>query len=273
MMLRCGISNGLKMLLSVLGALWMLPAMAQSGPLPAAMALSYKVGPGDIIKISVLGSTAYDATVEVRTDGTIPVNEVGAVDVQGLSTTDIAFRLASEFRRNGILINPIVNILVQEYRSHTVVVLGSVAKPGEYPLDRSNLRLTDILARAGAQLGVGGGTIRIRDAGGAQHDIVAMQVINGLVDPAIQPGDTVVVSDAATFYISGEVQKAGSYSIEPGLTYGQAVALAGGVTSRGARKSLKVTRTLADGTKKIVRVKEQDVVLPRDLISVGARIF
>jgi len=246
------------------------PAVAQDATAQAAV---YQVGGGDVLNISVYGTTAYNTVVQVATDGQIPVNELGNVQVGGLSPAQIASKLAAEFKDAGILVDPVVNVLVQEYRSRKVSVFGSVARPGEYILDRTGLKLTDVLARSGAQLGRGAGVIQITDGAGNRTELPALRVMTGELDRLARADEIIMVADAPTFFILGEVRNPGAYPIEPGLTVEQAVALAGGLTPRGARNKLKVTRTGQDGDEVTTEAKRGDDVQPRDLIRVGARIF
>ncbi len=245
-------------------------AVAQNA---AAQESVYQVGGGDVLNISVYGTTAYNTVVQVATDGQIPVPELGNVQVGGLSPAQISAKLATNFQAAGILVDPVVNVLVQEYRSRKVSVFGAVARPGEYILDRTGLKLTDVLARSGAQLGRGSGVIQITDATGHRTELSALGVMTGELDRLAQPDEIIMVADAPTFFILGEVKNPGAYPIEPGLTVEQAVALAGGLTPRGARNKLSVTRTGQDGDEVTTDAKRGDDVQPRDLIRVGARIF
>jgi polysaccharide export outer membrane protein len=264
--------RGLFVFLAALAALLTVhhgPALAQTSvdqPI-------YQVGPSDVLKITVYGTDAYNADVQVSAEGTIPVNEIGEIAVGGLAPAQIAAKLAGEFRSRGILIDPVINVVIAEYRSQKVSVLGNVSRPGEYILDRSGLKLTDVLARSGAILGKGAGIVRITNANGTQTDLPAIKVMSGELDRAAQPNDTILVTEAPTFFILGEVQRPGSYPIEPGLTMERAIALAGGLTPRGSRSKLRVTRTNAAGRETSAKAKGEDEVLPSDLIRVGSRIF
>src|SRR3546814_10332454 len=64
-------------------------------------------------------------------------------------------RIAHALKTLGVFLQPSVNVLVTEYRSKTVAVLGAVSKPGEIALDRQGLTIADVLARAGATFGSG----------------------------------------------------------------------------------------------------------------------
>lgn len=233
---------------------------------------SYQVGPGDILTVTVYRAPDYNGVVEVAEDGTIVLNAVGRVKAAGMTPAQVGAEIARRLQSGGIFREPLVNVLVQTYRSRTVSVLGAVAKPGEYPLDRGGMTMTDILARAGATLGVGGGTVRLLRKDGSQQELAADRVLSGSVNQLLQPHDTLIVTESATFYVSGEVQRPGSYPLEPGLTMERAIALAGGVTQRGARSRLKVTRH-AGAADELFRAKLQDPVKPHDLITVGARLF
>jgi polysaccharide export outer membrane protein len=248
-------------------------AAAQQATAPTIAAdASYQVGPGDILTVTVYRAPDYNGIVEVAEDGTIVLNAIGRVKAAGMTPARVGNEIARRLQSGGIFRDPLVNVLVQTYRSSTVSVLGAVAKPGEYPLDRGGMTITEILARAGATLGVGGGTVRLLHKDGTQQDLAADQVLAGSTNERLQPHDTLIVTESATFYVSGEVQRPGSYPLEPGLTMERAIALAGGVTLRGARSRLKVTRH-AGAVDEMLRAKPQDPVKPRDLITVGARLF
>jgi len=247
---------------------------AQLPPSPAARPASgdYRVGPGDILKVTVYRAPEYDSAVQIAADGTIAISVIGAVKVAGLTPAAIAAEIAKRLQDGGIFRNPVVNILVQEYRSRTVAVLGNVSKPGEFPLERGDLRISDLLARAGAVVGEGMGIVRLTDPNGKIDERRMVDVISGRSDGIASPGTTIFVSTPAIFYISGEVQRSGSYPIEPGLTVGRAIALAGGLTPRGSRKKVKITR-LTNGAEERIPAKDDMPIQPKDLVMIGARIF
>ncbi|MEE4450780.1 polysaccharide biosynthesis/export family protein [Novosphingobium resinovorum] len=233
---------------------------------------SYVVGTGDVLSVTVYRAPDYSSVVEVGEDGTIVLSLIGKVKVDGLTPPGIGDAVAARLREAGIFRDPVVNVLVQSYRSRTVSVLGAVGKPGEYPLERGQIRISEMLARSGAILGLGGGSIHLMRSDGSQRTIPAADVLSGGVDLVLAPQDTLIVNPAPSFYISGEVQKAGSYTVEPGLTIGRAIALAGGLTPRGSRSRVRITRQ--DGEEeRTFKAKEGEDVAPKDLIVVGSRLF
>jgi len=74
------------------------------------------------------------------------------------------------------------------------------------------------------------------------------------------------------FYITGEVQRPGSYPFVPGLDVRQAIAIAGGTTRRANSTSFAVTR--GTGADRVEEVLDLDsLVEPDDTIDVGRRWF
>ncbi|MDO6416069.1 SLBB domain-containing protein [Sphingomonas sp. BIUV-7] len=233
----------------------------------------YRVGPGDILKVTVYRAPDYDSVVQVAEDGTIPFSVIGNVKISGMTPSRVAALLEQGLRDGGIFKSPVVNVLVQEYHSKTVSVLGNVSKPGEYSLERGGLRLSDLLARAGATLGEGTGNVSITRPDGATENLVASDIVSGKHDRVAVAGETILIGVPPVFYISGEVQRSGSYPIEPGLTVGRAIALAGGLTPRGSRNKIKITRRKSNQDEASVKAKSSDPIVAKDLVVVGSRIF
>jgi polysaccharide export outer membrane protein len=83
---------------------------------------------------------------------------------------------------------------------------------------------------------------------------------------------TVQVSNYASFYIRGEVKKPGEFPYKPGLTLGDAVALAGGYTYR-ADESRAFVRSTGTGAE-IARPLDIDPpIAPGDNIRIPERFF
>jgi polysaccharide biosynthesis/export protein len=238
---------------------------------PAADTTTYHVGPRDILAVSVYGSPAYTGDVEVAVDGTIPVAEVGPVAVEGRTVKEIGDTLAQQFKSKGILINPIINVRVQQYRSQSVSVLGRVNRQGALFLDHTGYRLSDVIARAEGISGPGGAIVQVTRADGTRIDVPA-SMMTGAMDIKIQGGDSILVVQP-TFAIDGEVQRPNNYDLIQDFTVARAVALAGGLTPRGSRKRIKITRIGENGVRREMQAKPGDPVMPGDIIMIGARIF
>jgi polysaccharide export outer membrane protein len=151
-----------------------------------------------------------------------------------------------------------------------------VNKPGRYPLDAINVRLTDVLATAGGVAGTGSDMVTIVSTGNRKVDVdLAAMFRNGDLtkNVELQPGDTVYVHRAPMVYVYGEVQKGGAYRVEPHMTVMQAIALASGITPRGTERGIKISRRLDSGQVQKVDAQLTDRVQPDDVIYVRESLF
>src|SRR5258708_26901200 len=69
----------------------------------------------------------------------------------------------------------------------------------------------------------------------------------------LENGDAIFVQRAPVFYIYGEVQRAGTYRLEPAMTVMQALSLGGGVTQRGTDRGLKIRPKAPGGPLRPIR--------------------
>ena len=92
------------------------------------------------------------------------------------------------------------------------------------------------------------------------------------LDIALLDGDIINVPQAQRFFMSGKVRNPGSYVLEPGMTVGQAIALAGGLQERGSDRRISVKR-IVNGKPTETGIKLDDKILANDEISVGSRLF
>jgi len=163
-------------------------------------------------------------------------------------------------------------------RSRQVSVLGQVARPGRYPLDDTSSNLTDILALAGGVSPTGDDNVTVmvtRNGKTAKLEInVPSMYRTGDLSRNLQleNGDTIFVQRAPVFYIYGEVQRAGSYRLEQGMTVMQALSVGGGVTPRGTDRGVKIRRKTGDGTQ-AVDARLTDPVQPDDVIYIRESLF
>lgn len=88
----------------------------------------------------------------------------------------------------------------------------------------------------------------------------------------VNPQFLVNVRKYKPVFIQGEVNNAGAFDFQPGLTVRKAIALAGGMTERASRKKIFRVKPQADG-KQRERVSLDDAVYPGDVIEVKQSFF
>jgi polysaccharide biosynthesis/export protein len=236
----------------------------------------YRVGAGDLLKILVFDHDELSVDVRVSQTGNITFPLVGQVPVAGLSARDTELLLARRLIEGGFVKQPQISVLVSEYQSQKVSVMGQVTKPGQYPLDASK-RVMDVLALAGGVLNdtAADEATLVRGADGSRAVIDLQRLFDG--DPAlnlpIQDGDTVFVAHAPQFYIYGQVQHPGQYKLPRNTTISQAIAIGGGLMPRGTQRGAVVKRVDAKGKEHKVSVRDADVLLPNDVLLIKASMF
>lgn len=97
---------------------------------------------------------------------------------------------------------------------------------------------------------------------------------NGRVQTiALHDGDTIFVPKAETFFVTGQVRNPGPYLLEGDVTVAKALSMAGGVSERGSRSRIRITRVV-NGKQLVVKtVKPDDLVQPGDSLEVLTRLF
>jgi polysaccharide export outer membrane protein len=239
----------------------------------------YLLAPGDIIRVTVFQNP--DLTVETRVteNGTISYPLIGSVRVGGMTLPAAEQALAGALKTGGFLREPQVNIALLQNRGNQVSVLGQVNRPGRFPLETTNTRVSEMLAIAGGVTATGGDVATLTGTRNGKPfrreiDIAAVFLSNKLQDDAIvAAGDVIYVHRQPLFYIYGEVQRPGSYRVERNMTVQQALAQGGGPTVRGTERWLRLHRRGPDGKVQVLRPTPQDAIEPEDIIYVRESIF
>lgn len=250
-------------------------AQALAAPQPSADARAvqpeaYVLGPGDSLEISIAGDSQPATRVQIQTDGTIQLALIGSVHAGGLSVVQLRDMITQSLKKGGYYTNPAVNITIVNYASRYVVVLGEVAQPGMVPIDRA-YHVSDVLARVGGVKSGGTKIVKLRHATGEEQSLDLDRIATGgpAEDPLVTPGDKLFVPAAQTFYILGQVNRPGNYTVDDGLTLRKALAVAGGVTLLGSKKKIKLVRK----GKEYKNVDLDSPVEVGDVIEIGERFF
>ncbi len=237
------------------------------------------LGEGDSIRITVFQNPDLTTETRISEGGTITFPLIGEVQLAGLTPARAEARIAEHLVKGKFLVKPQVSVNLVQVRSRQVSVLGQVARPGRYPLDDTSSNLSDILAVAGGISPTGDDKVTVtmkRDGKVAKLDVdVPAMYRTGDLSKNIrlENGDVIFVQRAPVFYIYGEVQRAGSYRLEQGMTVMQAVSVGGGVTARGTDRGLKIRRRGPDGTLRAIDAHLTDLVQPDDVVYVRESWF
>lgn len=247
---------------------------------PAATGAPYRVGPGDVIEVSVDGRPDLSRMPTVQTTGSIWLPRAGDVDVRGLTPSEISARVAPLIA-GADLQAPQVAVRVADYNSQFVWVTGAVNRPGRKPL-RAGTRLVDALLDAGGFVQGASGEVVVARAGGfADGSREARFTFSGKnptpdelqrLSLPLLAGDQVSAVLQRWVSVSGAVERPGAHAFSEGLTLSAVVDQAGPL--KGARRAV-LRRAGADQEADLSDVKSgraPDVALqPGDEVLVKAR--
>ena len=239
---------------------------------------SYRLGAGDEVGVNVFDVPELNTTVRINQGGLISLPLVGAVQASGL--TEAEFKAELTKRLAHYVRNPQVSVFVSGFGSQKISVVGSVSKPGTYSLQKNSASILEVLGEAGGLTNTAANYINFVPAEisgiGAANDVeararfalagsspaqVSAQAIevpldrilgtagNIPIEVPIRGGDMIVVPEAGSVVVDGEVQKIGTYDLGRRMTVLGALAAAGGITYGAKVDEVEVVREFSNGQK------------------------
>jgi len=254
-------------------------ARAPAAVAPAAPAAEYRLGVGDVLRITVFQNPELTLESRLNEGGVLSFPLIGSVRVGGLSVPEAERLIADSLARGNFLRNPQVTIIVLQVRGNQVNVLGQVGRPGRYPLETADTRLTDMIALAGGVAPGGADVVVVtgtRDGKPFREevDLPALFAAGGAArDIVLRNGDAVWVDRQPLVYIYGEVQRPGPMRLERGMTLLQALATGGGLTPRGTEKGIRVHRKGSNGEVEVTQPAMTDTLREGDVVFVRESLF
>jgi polysaccharide biosynthesis/export protein len=252
---------------------------------------SYVLGPEDTLSIKVhnaeeIGGLLYP----IDLSGNLDLPMAGQVRAAGLTIDQLKQALTERFKE--YIQEPNVTVVVSDYRSQPISILGQVGIPGVHQM-RGRKTLFEVISEAGGLKPEAGSVINItrrKEWGpiplpGAHLDSTGafsvgeinirdvMDARNPQDNIPIKPYDVITVPRADLIYVIGSVQKAGGFvlSERANLSILQALSMAEGLQRTAATSKAKIIRGAYDGAgtpteipvdvKKILDGKAPDVPL------------
>ena len=196
----------------------------------------YVIGPEDLLEVTLFDLENGDGEprvvdARVATSGYLTLPYVGKVMAGGLTPLQFEEELRTAYRR--FIREPQLSVLVKEYKSYTVSVIGYVTTPGVLEL-RGRRTLLEAVALSGGLAEGAGRSVRLTRATpeGLQTVLVDLDRIaeqgDLTLNLALLPNDVLSVPKAGMFYVEGVVKNPGAYPLLDKTNVSQAVATAGG---------------------------------------------
>ena len=246
---------------------------------PVADAQDYILGEGDVLTISVYDHPDLRSNVRISADGMITLPLIGQLSSTGLSVEQLGKKIES-LLSDGYIINPHVNIFIEEFRNRKATILGGVSSPGLYEL-KGHTTLLELISKAGGiREKASGEAIIQRDQPGSKQKEVIVVNLTQLMEQGqeslnlpIVNGDHIYIPNKKVFYVTGEVKSPAAYDYEEGLIVIQALTKAGGLSDKAAPSRIRIIRATNGKEHVLENVKMDLTIQPNDVIVVPESYF
>jgi polysaccharide export outer membrane protein len=119
---------------------------------------NYRIGPGDVLEVRVFGRPELGREQRIGNRGTIRLPFLEELQVACKTEAELAQLIAEKYKK--YLRDPQIDVFVKEFNSQPVAVIGSVAKPGRFQLQR-RVRLLELLTFSGGPILSAGRVVHI----------------------------------------------------------------------------------------------------------------
>ena len=231
----------------------------------------YTIGPGDVLSIGVVDAPEFGGKFRVSDSGMLDIPGVAiSIRAEGESPVELSRTVRQALIDAKQLRNPKVSVFVEEYHGRTITVLGAVAKPAVYPLQK-RIKLVEALSLAGGALPGAGNTVTIirgpasaeatNTPEGSMQIIPTGRLLKGedlSTNVEVRNGDVLNVSAAQVVYVVGAVVKPGGFAMpDPGsgISVVQALSMAEGFTpTASSHHAIIVRQSTSDNLRKEIPV-------------------
>ena len=167
-------------------------ALPAGSPQKPPTVTDYRIGPPDVLEVSIRPEPAITRNATVRPDGRISLDLIGDVQVAGKTIQEVEADITNRIAE--YIVHPDVTVTLAESNSRKIYVLGEVGAPGDYPI----IGKVDVLDA----FGTAGGRTRFSKLDTAR-----------LVRPGIE-GQRVFQVNLAAITLYGD--SATNYELQPG---------------------------------------------------------
>lgn len=253
-----------------------------------ASSRDYRIGPQDLLEISVFEVEKLNKTARVSAQGNINVPLIGTLRVKGLTAEELEKEIRN-LLADKYLQDPQVTVLIKEYRNQRISVMGAVKNPSVFEVTGAKTVL-DMLAMAGGLREDAGQLLFLlrppkveeemsrgeNGISGQRPETYVIDLEGLLVEGnlnlnlLLRHGDVMNVPVSGKVFVGGEVKSPGGFAKGKKMTLSQAVVLAGGLKFSANGSETKIFRYSEKGTGKEILIanvyaiqkgKEEDVFL------------
>ncbi len=228
----------------------------------------YRIGPKDLLQISVLEIPDLNVERRVADNGSIDLPLLGEVNLSGRTANEARVQLEDLLRAKYVN-RANVSVIIKEFGNKPVSVVGAVSKPGTLNLSGRWDLLQAISAAGGLDASAGRKIFVLRRGDNGLSDVLEvkrddlMQGMGTVWNIPIFPGDVVNVPARSTVkvFCLGEVRQPGAleFDSDDRISLLSVIAKAGGLTDR-ASSGILIKRKGPDGKDTETKVNYKAVI-------------
>jgi len=270
-------------------------------PFSAAQDKSYRIGPEDVVTITIYagGEEQHTSDVTVSAQGIMNAPFLGSVRAAGLTPSQLELQITKPLAKD-YFVDPKVHVRIKEFHSINYYISGAIQSPGLYEMT-SQASLLELIAKAGG-VSFTAGNVAFIMRSAASHvmqgepidDVMSKSEpikidLRGLLErgdqsenPLLEAGDVIYIppkqalrQSASKVYVEGEIRNPGLYDYQPGMTALSVCIMAGGFVKFSAPNRAKVIRKKGDEVEviKINLYKVQEGKIADVELQAGDRVF
>ena len=205
---------------------------------------NYRLGPGDAVNIDIWGASQESVTETISPDGTITVEDIGVIQLSGLSVSQAKQKLKRVLgpRYQGSQIE----LTLGQTRTITISVMGEVKVPGTYTMS-AFASVYNALYMAGGPNEIGTlRNVKVYRKGKLLSNVDVYDfLLNGKLtgDVRLQDNDVITVSPYESLVnITGKVKRPMYYEMKKNESAATLLRYAGGFTGDAYTKALRINR-------------------------------
>lgn len=184
-----------------------------------------RIGPNDLIAVSVYDSPELTRTIRVGADGMIRLPMLKQrINAQGRMPAELEVAIAEALNAEQLIVDPFVTVTVAEYHSRPISVAGAVKNPLTFQAV-GPVTLLEAITRAGGLGADAGPEVLISKTqpgpDGAPTSLVQRVLVKALIDAAdpevnikLTGGEEIRVPEVGKVFVVGNVKKPGAYPVQ-----------------------------------------------------------
>ena len=234
---------------------------------------NYQLGPGDEVIIDIWGASQNTIREEISPDGTISIQDLGIVNLNGMTITEASDFLKRELSKIYSDSQNSIQVTLGNARSISINVMGEVLVPGTYQLSSFSTVFHALYSAGGvSEIGSLRNIQVVRNGENIATVDIYDFIMRGQIqdDIRLQEGDVVIVPPyEALVKITGKVKRPMRYEMKKDETVNTLLKYAGYFAADGYKGSLSIVRqagreysicTVDEKDYSVFKIKDGDVV-------------